>query len=218
MVLGKTIIYYTGNTENEKFEKKIRDNILKVKGDIPIISVSQKPIDFGKNICIGKRGKSYLNAFRQCLIGCEAATTPFVILTESDCLYPEKGYFDFQPRDLETIYDYDNVWIMWNRENRERFYKHGTTGGSIIVGREFYIKMLKEGLEGYPMWGDHKAGPDFSDSALKRELFTGEPIINIKTRDGISFGTTLSGGVKPKHSFPCWGTVADLKGRLFNEV
>ena len=69
-----TIIYYTSNTENENFENKIRENILKVKGDLPLISVSQKPIDFGHNICVGELGKSYENAFYQAKIGCEIAT------------------------------------------------------------------------------------------------------------------------------------------------
>ena len=63
--MGKTIIYYTANREKESFENKVRENILKVKGDLPVISVSQKPIDFGKNICVGDIGQNYLNAFRQ---------------------------------------------------------------------------------------------------------------------------------------------------------
>lgn len=206
-----TIVYYTGNTEKESFESKVRENILRTKGNQPIVSVSQKPIEFGENICVGDVGKSYLNAFRQCLIGCEAAKTPFVIMTESDCLYPKKGYFDFVPTDLNTIYDYDNVWLMWDRENRTHFYKHGTTCGSMILGREFYIKMLKEGLEGKPTWGNIKAGPDFFNPDLKWEKFHGDPIINIKTRNGVSFGTTLTKGVRPKKSFPRWGTVEDIK-------
>ena len=198
MLRSKTIVYYTGNTEKEAFEKKVRENILKRKGDIPVISVSQKPIDFGKNICVGLTEKNYKNAFKQALVGCRAAKTPFVIMCESDCLYPE-GYFDFNPTNLNTIYTYDNVWLMWNRENRSRFYKHGTTAGSIMLGRKMYIEMLKHGP------------PDFFKKELKWQTFTGKPLINIKTRDGISFGTTLTNGVKPLKSFPEWGTVEDVK-------
>jgi len=217
--MNKTIIYYTGNSENENFEKKIRDNILKVKGDLPLISVSQKPIDFGENICVGDVGKTYLNAFRQVLIGCKAAKTPFVVMAESDCLYPLKGYFDFEPKDLNTIYSYENVWIMWNRENRERFYPHGPTHGSVIYGRAFLINLLEESLRDKPIWSRIKVGFDLYKPEHKWEYFTGEdPIINIKTRDGVSFGTTLLKGIKPKHSFPYWGTVADLKKEMFNEV
>jgi hypothetical protein len=127
------------------------------------------------------------------------AKTEYVIMTESDCLYPAKGYFDFQPTDPNVIYTYDNVWLMWNRENRTRFYKHGTTCVSIILGRELYISMLKGGM------------PDFFNPNLKWEKFYGDPIINIKTRNGVSFGTTILKGVRPAKSFPQWGTVEDIK-------
>lgn len=142
-MLNKTIIYYTGNTEKESFESKVRENILKQSKGIPIISVSQKPIDFGKNICVGEMEKNYDNAFKQALIGCEAAKTPFVVMTEDDCLYPE-GYFDFEPSDPSVVYTYDNVWLMWDRHNRTRFYKHGTTAGSIMLDRKYYISILKD--------------------------------------------------------------------------
>ena len=109
------------------------------------------------------------------------------------------GYFDFEPKDLHTIYDYDNVWLMWDRENRERFYKHGTTGGSIVLGRKFYLSLLRYGL------------PDFSKPELKWETFTGKPLINIKTRNGISFGTALTKEVVPKKRFDYWGSVEIVK-------
>jgi hypothetical protein len=195
--MSSSIIYYTASKEKETFEQKVIDNILKVNNGLPIISVSQKPLDFGENICVGGLEQNYKNAFKQCLIGCEKAKTDYVFLTESDCLYP-KGYFDFQPTDLNTIYTYDNVWLMWNRENRTRFYKHGTTAGSIVVGRKFYIEMLKNGM------------PDFFKSELKWEYFTGKPLINIKTRQGVSFGTTLTKGVKPREFLEGWGSVKNI--------
>jgi len=200
--VNRTIVYYTANKEKESFENKVIGNILKVKGNLPIISVSQKPIEFGKNICVGDIGQNYKNSFKQAIIGCEAAKTKYVIMTESDCLYPEKGYFDFIPTDPSVIYTYDNVWLMWNRENRTRFYKHGTTGGSIILEREHYIKLLKEKIKGIEI---------FSSPELKWQKFTGEPLINIKTRQGVSFGTALTPNVQPIKRFPYWGTVEDVK-------
>ena len=58
-----TIIFYTSNDEDESFEKKIRDNILKQSNGIKIISVSRKPIDFGHNICIGEQPVCYTNCY-----------------------------------------------------------------------------------------------------------------------------------------------------------
>jgi len=199
MLSNKTIVYYTAS--KEKCESKVVEQIMKVKGDIPVISVSQKPLDFGKNICVGEIEHCYESAFKQALMGCKEAKTDYVVMCESDCLYPPK-YFDFKPTDLNTIYTYDNVWLMWNREQRTRYYKHGTTCGSIVLGTELYKVMLKDGM------------PNFFDPKLKWETFTGEPLINIKTRNGVSFGTTIEKGVRPVKSFPQWGTPEELRKRL----
>ena len=76
-----TVVYYTHNQEIPSFEKRIQASILEHKGDLPIISVSQKPIDFGENICVGEQGVNSLNTWRQVLIGCQAAKTRFICLT-----------------------------------------------------------------------------------------------------------------------------------------
>lgn len=87
-----TVIYYTSNREEKEFENKVKAKLLEVIGKLPLISVSQKPIDFRKNICVGDVGVCDANLFRQIQIGCEAANTPFVISAETDCLYPPE-YF-----------------------------------------------------------------------------------------------------------------------------
>lgn len=203
---NKTVVYYTSNKEDEVFEKRIRDNILQVT-DLPIISVSQKPIDFGKNICVGKRGWSYLNAFRQLLIGCEMATTDFVVMAESDCLYPEKGYFDFEPTDLNAIYSYDNVWIL--NKHWDKFKRKEQTHGSMIYGRKWFISFLKECLKGLPMWSKKKIEFPFYSSNQKFQLFAGDPIINIITGiNGRKWTKTMG---KHKESLPYWGTIIDVK-------
>jgi len=65
----RTIIYYTGCTEDPVFEQRIIDDLKKKAGDIPIISVSRKPIDLGTNICVGEKPVSYTSEWKQLLIG-----------------------------------------------------------------------------------------------------------------------------------------------------
>ena len=60
-----TILYLTANLEQPYFAENIRQNILKHKGDIPIVSVSQEPLDFGKNICVGVHEPCYFSCIRQ---------------------------------------------------------------------------------------------------------------------------------------------------------
>src|SRR6266404_6192987 len=111
-----TVIYYTSNREKPDFEIRVRENLLKTCGNLPIISVSHKPIDLGKNICVGDVGVSGFNMFRQVQIACEAATTPFVISAEADCLYPP-DYFKFVPPSLDVPYRDSNLYVMPDHRN-----------------------------------------------------------------------------------------------------
>lgn len=214
--MNSTIIYYTSNLETEKFEEKIRQYIVDVKGDLPLISVSQKPIDFGTNICVGDQGISYLNAFRQLLIGCEAATTDFVMTAESDCLYPAHGYFDFEPTNTNEIYSYSNNWILYKRQDRPYFYRKEQTHAGIIYGREFLINLLKKSLVGLPQWSRTKMGFPFYSPDQQFTYFSGDPIINIITGVNGRRSTTLM-KEEPKETLEYWGNCTDLKNRIFNE-
>lgn len=83
-----TLIYYTSNTNPEYFAGNVRNHLLQVtEGKIPIISVSQKPIDLGKNICAGEIGRSLYNLYRQVYTGALEAKTKYVALCEDDTLY-----------------------------------------------------------------------------------------------------------------------------------
>ena len=72
-----TVIYYTSNREHRRFERKIIDSLVKQSDGLDIISVSQKPISLGKNICVGNVGQSVFNAWRQLQIGVREAKTEF---------------------------------------------------------------------------------------------------------------------------------------------
>src|SRR4030042_1521512 len=117
-----TILYYTSNREKPYFEKRIQGNLLKVCGDVPIISISQKPIDLGTNICVGDVGASGFNMFRQVQIGCEHAKTKFVISAEADCLYPP-DYFQFVPERDDRCYRNSHLYVM--HDTRDYFFFKG---------------------------------------------------------------------------------------------
>jgi hypothetical protein len=209
--MNKTIIYYTSCRENPAFEQKVMDGILMSNKDCFIISVSQKPINFGYNICVGDVGYSYLNAFRQLLIGCEHATTEYVVMAESDAFYPKDGYFDFVPTDPEAIYSYDNVWIL--KRNWDKFCRKNQTHASMIYGREFLINLIKESLKGLPEWSRKRMGFPFYKPAQKFEYFCGDPIVNVITGANGRKGTALTG---EKASFlPYWGSTEEMKRRIF---
>ena len=64
-----TIIYYTANHISDYFMANTKKQLIRAIGDAPIISVSQKPMKLGKNICVGDIGRSGYNLYKQILIG-----------------------------------------------------------------------------------------------------------------------------------------------------
>ena len=185
----KTILYYTSNRESPEFEKRIQDNILKVSGGIPIISISQKPIKFGKNICVGDVGTSGFNMFRQVQIGLLETHSQFVISAEADCLYPP-DYFQFTPKQVTVPYRDSNLYVMGNR--RDYFWRkpEGATHAQ-IVGTGFYLRVLNKLFEGAPKWSvEEKNFPKERNG--KNDVFdtieywkSENPVVQIKTRLGM---------------------------------
>jgi len=81
----KGIIYYTDNKLKDPLFSIVQDLLLKT--ELPIVSCSLKPIEFGKNIVVnGPRGYvSYINQIITALINNDAK---YVFFCEHDVLYP----------------------------------------------------------------------------------------------------------------------------------
>lgn len=213
-----TIIYYTSNKEGDEFEERVKQNILNVT-DIPIISVSQKPIDFGNNLCVGDVGASGFNMFRQVQLACKAAKTRFVISAEADCLYPP-DYFTFMPEKDNVCYRNSNVYVMpqW----RPFFFhkKEGATHAQII-GREFYLKRLDELFKDAPMWSvEEKNFP--KERGLGSDVFdiiehykTKNPVVQIKTKRSMRHYTHSER--VPIHDLPYWGNGEEFRKEYYGD-
>jgi hypothetical protein len=202
-----TIIYYTANREEEAFERVIREQILRVAGDIPIISVSQKPINFGYNICIGDVGISNQNAHRQFQIGCEAATTEFVHSAESDTLYPAE-YFQYIPELNNRAY---RTPIYLYRLGDSRFCLKDASESATAIGRNYAIEAIGESLRGRGEWRDTlEHGREVPNAFRKRNWVPFEiavPIINIKTVNQMHASHGYRSVVQ---ELPYWGLPKDV--------
>lgn len=216
-----TIIYMSSNQEAPQFEERIRNNILMASGGLPIISVTQKPIDFGHNICVGDNiGVSGFNFFRQSLTACLAAKTKFVVCCEADCLYPP-DYFTFIPPRMDKCYRNSNLYVM--PQHRAWFWHkpEGATHAQVI-SREFYINRLSELFEGAPMWSaeernfprerHHKV--DVFEPEQIEHYETIYPVVQIKTSQSMRHYTHSER--KDIHELPYWGTGPDFRKRFYN--
>ena len=219
-----TILYFTANVEQESFEEKVRQNILKNMGDLPLISVSQKPINFGKNICVGIHDPCYFNEYRQVLIGLEKINTPYVIRAEADFLYPPE-YFQFRPTELGKCYRYFGVWVCYYRNINKKnpyFYFKGYSNGAEVIDREMWMDYIKNMLDGKPEWSSKEDQPSKRHWKIiktdKNYSWTSEnPAITFKTRNNISPYTGLWKNVRPQKDLAYWGNIKDLRKRMFGD-
>ena len=213
------IIYCSSNREDPGLETKVKANILKVCGGLPIISVTQKPIDFGMNICVGdKVGVSGFNYFRQFLIGMEAADADYVISAEADCLYPP-DYFQFVPPRMGVCYRNNNLYVM---PDRRAFFFHKREGAthSQVVGREFYLDRLNELFQCAPLWSTEEMNfpkeRHRKEDVVRRQDIqywtTADPVFQIKTHRGLRYYTHSER--IPIPGLPYWGDGKEIRKEL----
>lgn len=215
-----TILYLTANLEEESFAEKIRQNILKLKGDIPIISVSHKPIDFGKNICVGVREPCYWSVIRQAQIGLTEIKTTYVLSADDDFLYSPE-YFTFSPPEVGHCYRYYNVWVCYymGRENKKpKFHFKGYVGGAQMIDRNLWLNRLNAALKGKEKWMSGNPGRRSIINTDIRYTWTGSPIIDFKTMHNINRGTSIPRGIYPRRKLPYWGSCKDLRKRMFENA
>jgi len=207
-----TILYYSSNKEAPEFEDRIIADLIKKSGGLPIISVTQKPMDLGKNICVGNVGASGFNMCKQILFGCMNTTTDFIISAEADCVYPE-DYFTFRPKRLDVCYRNTNIAVL---KYKQGFYKKDSSTFAQIIGREFYIKRLQKLFSikpDHPMWDASlkswpKAwGKKFMDEFEYFE--TKYPCVSFKTNKGMRRHTNTYG--EELMELPGWGTVSEFR-------
>ena len=162
-----TVVFYTANYITDYFMNNITSNLLKAIGDTPLISVSHKPMDLGKNICVGDIGRSHLNIYRQALIGAKAATTPYIALAEDDILY-SKSHFDLRPSRMD-VFHYDiNEWRLYTWSRPPIFsHKGNIVVHNLIAPRDYFVEAMDERFARYPDESKINLG-DFTDPGRRK--------------------------------------------------
>ena len=210
-----SVIYYTANKEEPAFEARIRQKLLETIGDLPLISVSQEPIAFGKNICVGKVGVSGQNAIRQFQIGAQEAKTRYVCSAEADFLYPAER-FQFVPESENVFYGVTNWYVVWmlSRHARCASKKFTSPFGPLTVGRELMIRAVEQHLAPQESLWSHPTAtgpplPNFYDPAPLQPLHTEAPLVTFKTEANMHRKTARISR-RAFDTIPFWGNVRDL--------
>lgn len=214
--MNTTVIYYTSNQEDPKFEGRIMRSLKNTIKPllVPLVSVSQKPIKFGTNICVGSVGVSSHNAWRQLQIGAKAAKTKFICTAEADCLYPAE-YFMFTPTREDTAYIADPLYILFSQRGKGRVFCYKSRGSesAMIVGRQCLIDGLEKVLSGFGTWGMNDANgetiPYLLNIIKRRRVIFNTPIITFKTDNNMHRKTPHNSSSRTRE-LPQIGKASDL--------
>jgi len=152
--MTKGIIYYTDNSCDEIILTAVQKQLESC--GLPIVSVSLKPIHFGKNIVFnGERGR--LTMFKQILSGLENSKSDVIFFAEHDVLY-HPSHFEFTPSKKDVFYYNENRWRVDLKTGQALFFYCPSTSG-LCAYRNLLIEYYRDRVariekEGY----DHKEG------------------------------------------------------------
>ena len=213
--MTKGIIYYTDNSLNEEFAKLFRQRLVNAALGIPIVSVSQKPIDLGKNICIGEIGKSYYNLWKQVLTALMYSKADVVYIAEHDVLY-DSSYFEFAPEDDNCFYYNRNLWFVRTRDGRA-LSKPNLCFSQCVCNRLLLLDNMMQRVKWYenkgethPRYGPSEPGRIRKTKLDERKLFginldqkwrlerfmSSKP--NVDVRHGKNYSGTRRFNIKPQ--------------------
>ena len=176
----RVIVYYTDSKLDPALAGPVRKQIEKSCGPIPIISVSQEPLRFGKNICVGEKPRSFRSMYEQLLVGLEAAPPGSIIyLCEHDIFY-HPSHFAFLPKDKDHAYFNTNRYYY--RQGMASFLPaKGTRALSQCVAhRDMLITHCKERLV---KWASGKV---HGMSIPRRKFKSARPNVDIRHGDNLS--------------------------------
>lgn len=220
-----TAVYITANAVHDDFATATKGYLLEALGDLPLISVSKKPIDFGQNICVGETPRNQANIYHQALVGVKAATTPYIAICEDDVLYSPE-HFKYRPSGKMWAYNM-NTWSIFTWG--EPVFTYKAPGGrrnlnGLICERELFIEHLEERFRLWP--DDNKIDinifgePGKYDNQLgttpypSEDFYTNPPNIVFSHQENLQFkglGTRKALGQIRATSIPYWGTAQSIK-------
>lgn len=216
-----TLIYYTNNKIRKSFAIATQNELIKITGDLPIITVSHKPMIFGNNICVRNLESLIYNIYKQILIGAKAAKTKYIACVEDDCLYTHEHFCLEPPAD--TIFYNMNRWSI---DAKGFFYYRRRIGmWQCVAPRQLIIDALEERFKKYPkpiLRGiPQPAEPGKHDEKFNltlrkiQTIDTTLPIVTFNHRPSMGGLRKILKSDIIKMDIPYWGNAKQLWDRIY---
>jgi len=223
-----TILFYTANLPVMKLTNHVL-TILKASAEgKAIISISQKPMEFGYNICMSELTPCYGSIYKQILTGAKMAETKYVALAEDDMLYP-KEHFSFRPPKDDVFYYSRSRWILTTRRHSAFYFHHsGQNLSTCIASRELLIGTIETRFIKYPDMVDEQ-GSQIGEPGRFESRF-GLPEVGLDTFKtaipvvSVNHSPSLGGKRRTNHrdkrtdELPFWGKADDLYRSIYGRL
>jgi len=118
--LTKGVVYYTDNSCAERIIQVVRNRLNVICKDWDIVSVSQYPINFGRNFVLPLE-RSVKSIYKQVVKGLQESKADIVFLCEHDVLY-HSSHFDVVPPEKDVFYYDQNKWCLEEKDGKAVFY------------------------------------------------------------------------------------------------
>ena len=210
---SRGIIFYTDNRLPDNVAKKVQKNLLNIskKHNMPITSVSLKPMKFGKNIHFkGERG--ILTMFKQILTALENSDAEIIYHCEHDVLYSEE-HFEFTPTDKGKFYYNQNFWRV--RDDGFAVHWDANQVSGLVAYREYLIEWYKEKIKQVEADNfDRKFEPGGRDTTKFEAYQSTKPNIDIRGKWNLTKDKWSPNDFKDKSTCVNWqeGTVETIPG------
>lgn len=141
--MTSSIIYYTDNRLPEPIFS-VAQRYIKAS-NLPITSVSLKPINFGKNIVLNLK-PGVIAMWEQIACALDTAKSDYVFFCEHDVLYP-KSHFDFIPSRDDIFFYNANIFRWMLKSNKAISYDRLLCLSGMCTNRELALDHYKKRLE-----------------------------------------------------------------------
>ena len=131
----KGIIFYTHGVE-EPICSAVQEQIL--KANLPIVSCSLKPINFGENIVLNEE-PGIETMLKQIVTALKASKADTIFFCEHDVLY-HPSHFNFELPSRDKYYYNVNVWRWYYPSNRAVTWDFVRSLSGLCVDRDLAIK------------------------------------------------------------------------------
>ena len=208
--LTKGIVYYTHNACQQRIMETCRKQLIRAAGDLPIVSISQYPVNLGVNFTVDLE-PGVLSMFKQILAGLLEINTDIVFLAEHDILY-HPSHFDLTPLTDDAYYYNYNIWKVDANTGQALHYDHmkqvsGLMGYRDLLVRHYAQRVERVEKEGWNRRIGYEPGKKFPtgiDDYPHKSLMSKYPNIDIGNH-----GTNLTSSRFKLSQYRCRNKIKD---------